>query len=136
MPHIVTVPESFLEILAKLGTTGKSIGTNESHVVFTQRVGDNEMRPIFIFHRPIGEVIRIRVGIVEKSSLLDHKFARIDIGLSLIKAKRTSANEMAVNFNGTCDVFAFRFLIHVSIVPPTVPMARNLPSCIYHGLTY
>jgi len=59
---------------------GKVVGRDELHIIFAQRVGNHKMRPTVV-HVPVGQVVCIRVRIVQKSSLFHDKSTSVDVRL-------------------------------------------------------
>ena len=71
--NIKHVLECVFQVLAKFGTIGKVTGTSESHIIFTQCIGDDQMwfLNVTVIQCPIRYIIRIRVRIIFKSTFVD-----------------------------------------------------------------
>mmetsp|Transcript_2009 Transcript_2009/g.4637 ORF Transcript_2009/g.4637 Transcript_2009/m.4637 type:complete len:204 (-) Transcript_2009:370-981(-) len=126
--------QTILEVRRELPAMGESI-YGESHVVLTQRVRNNQMWAIAMLCRPVGQVIIVGIAIVEKTALFDDKSAGIDIGLALIHPNWSATNQVLVNLNGTVNMLSLNISRYVLIIPPTVPVAGNLPASLHHGPT-
>mmetsp|Transcript_25762 Transcript_25762/g.74534 ORF Transcript_25762/g.74534 Transcript_25762/m.74534 type:complete len:263 (-) Transcript_25762:170-958(-) len=138
--HLGRAPPAFInqisqivfEIGGKFSTVTKPID-GKSHVIFAQCVGNNQMRSVSVFCGPVWEVIIICVAIIQKSSLLHYQLARMNVGLALIHAHGTAAEEILVDLNGPGNVLPLHIGRHILIVPPPVPVGGHLPAGLYHG---
>jgi hypothetical protein len=64
--------ESLFQVRRKLRASGKIARTGESHVIFAKSVRNNEVRFVAVVKRPIGQVIRIRIGIVLEATFFQY----------------------------------------------------------------
>mmetsp|Transcript_18300 Transcript_18300/g.34756 ORF Transcript_18300/g.34756 Transcript_18300/m.34756 type:complete len:331 (-) Transcript_18300:73-1065(-) len=122
--------QMILQILAKVTAVSKRVGGREFHVVFRKRVGDNEMRVLAILQRPVGQIIRIRVGIVLEAGF-DDQLTGVEVGFSLIKSYRTLAKDPFMDGNGPCNVFSFGFFVDVLIIHPSVAVTGDFPVLLF-----
>src|SRR5260221_1898966 len=68
--HVETVAQIGEELLAGI----EALGGGEAHVVGVERIGHDEMVAPLLAH-PIGQIVGIGIGIVEKTALLDDEAA-------------------------------------------------------------
>src|SRR5207247_2730212 len=73
-------------------------------VVVGERVGDDEVRAA-LHRRPVGELVVVRVGVVEEAALLDEQLARVDArSVATVPAERPLADRLGERRDGFGDV--------------------------------
>ena len=72
--------QGLLQVSEEVGPMRVVVGSNKLHVIFTQWVRNNKMGPV-ILHAPVGQIIRIGIGIVLEPTLLNHEPASVLVGL-------------------------------------------------------
>mmetsp|Transcript_35738 Transcript_35738/g.76338 ORF Transcript_35738/g.76338 Transcript_35738/m.76338 type:complete len:264 (-) Transcript_35738:397-1188(-) len=132
-PLLREVIQAVLEVTVKFPCVGKSVGAGESHVVLAQRVRHDKVGPVPVLPRPVREVVRVGVRIVQESALLHHELSGVDVGLPLVHAHGADAHQVLMYPHRPTDVFPLHVLLHVLVVPPSVPVRRHLPSRLDHG---
>src|SRR6202043_3914899 len=76
---------------------------------------------------PIGQIVGIAVGVVDKAALLGDEAARIRAAAALIPAQGARAGDAGVYFNRFGDVVAFDRLGDILVVDPAIAVRRDLP---------
>jgi hypothetical protein len=75
----------------------------------------------FVVEVPVGQLIRVRVAVVQKPPLLTDELARAVVGLSLVDARGVVAQQLLVHAHSRVDVRSLRDGVHVLVVDPAVP---------------
>ena len=75
----VELVEGVFQVVEKLGTSVETLGRGEAHIVHVQGVWDNELWVVELCI-PIGEVIGVRVSVVDKTVVLSDKSMGIRAG--------------------------------------------------------
>src|SRR5882724_1798985 len=75
---------------------------------------------------PVGQIIVVRVGIVEEAALLDDEFPRVRAHLPAIPAEGPRTGRLLDGADGAFDRLAFLVPGHFIVVAPAIAMARHL----------
>jgi len=78
------IAQTILQVGEKLSAVGESIRNCEPHIIFAQCVRNDEVW-FSVLGGPVRKVVSVGIGIVEKASLLDDEFTRVDVRLQFHK---------------------------------------------------
>ena len=101
----------------------------EAHVVCVERVGHDQVRDGRAgagYLRPIGQIIRVGIGIVEKAAVLDDQATGVGAVASRVPAQRRGAGQRLQDGHRLGQVLAFNVFVHLLIGNPAQAMGRNL----------
>ena len=90
------------------------------------------MRPIRPLN-PIGQIVGIGIGRIEKTAFFHHQFQRVVGRLALINTKRAGAGNFRVKAHGFADMLAFGLFGNILIFPPAQSVAGDFPVGFFHG---
>ena len=127
--YIANSLQCSLQVLDEIIGLGPAVGFRKEHVVFDQRIGNDQMRLslLAVFKAPVGQIIVVGIGIVQESPLFDGQPTGVHAGLAVVQSGRVFPKERLVDFHGPIDVLLFDLLGNVRIIPPAVSVAGNLP---------
>ena len=77
--------EGISQIGKKLVARVKPLSRSKSHIVVVERVWNHQMR-LAVVIVPVGEIIGVAIGVIEKPTLLDHKLSGMNTGASGVPA--------------------------------------------------
>mmetsp|Transcript_29736 Transcript_29736/g.63137 ORF Transcript_29736/g.63137 Transcript_29736/m.63137 type:complete len:213 (+) Transcript_29736:297-935(+) len=126
------IAQTILQVGEKLSAVGESIRNCEPHIIFAQCVRNDEVW-FSVLGGPVRKVVSVGIGIVEKASLLDDEFTRVDVRLPLIHSHGPSQPHFLVNLHRPLNVFPFHRFVDILIIPPAISVTGDLPTRTCHG---
>ena len=119
------------QVLGEIPRGDEPVREQELEVVCVERVRDDEVRVPSDVH-PVGELVRIRVGVVEKAALLDDETAGRFRPATRVPTDGSDAADAFDGLDRPAHVFALLVLRHVAVVDPAPAVTRNLPAGVDH----
>ena len=127
--HVKTILQILEEMIARI----EPLRRCKPHIVSIQRVGNNQMRPLRTFH-PIGQIIGIGVGRVEKPALLHDQGLRVHRTPARIPAERAFSRQFGMQADGFGNLAALLLDGHILVLDPFQPMRGDFPIGLLHRL--
>ena len=116
--------EGILQIGEELVAAVEALRRGEAHVVGVERIGHDELRTARPVH-PIGQLVGVGIGGIEKAALLHGERQRILRRAALIHAERARAGHLRVDANGLLDVAALVGGAEILVLDPLEPVGGD-----------
>ena len=118
--------EAILQVGEELIATIEPLVRGKTHVVGVQRIRNDQVR-LAIVGDPVGQIVGIAVGIVEKPALLDDEPAGVRAAASRVPAQGPSAGDARVDLDGALQVLALDLFGDKLVIDPAIAVAGDLP---------
>src|SRR4029079_17709604 len=87
--------ERILEVIEELRAAVEALHRGKAHVVAVERVGHDEVRhalhdavALDLYFAPVGQVVRVRIGVVDETAMFDDETARVRTVAAGVPAER------------------------------------------------
>ena len=100
--HVEAVAQISEEIVA----VGEALRIDEAHVVGIERIGNDQMRRFRPAH-PIGQIVGIGIGRIEKAAVGEHELERVRGAAAGVPAERPFAGRLGVQADRLAHVRGF-----------------------------
>ena len=121
--HVEGIPE----IGEKLVSAVEALGRGETHVVGIERIGHDQVL-IRLVRMPIGKIVGVGIGAVEKSAVLDRQRQRVFRRSALIEAQRTRARDLFVHTDRVLNMRPFLGGGEILVFDPFQTVTGDFPT--------